>query len=173
MQRAWEVCVNSSREVKECFKLSNSTIFANLCYSEYGYLKLSIKEETMKINHIAMYVDDLEKSREFYMHYFGAKANQKYKNSKTGLETYFLCFEEDTRLEIMTRPDMENTEKGLKQAGLIHLAFSVGTRKKVDELTKTLKNAGYSIISEPRVTGDGYYESCVLDPENNQIEIVE
>lgn len=76
-------------------------------------------------------------------------------------------------MEIMTKENLNNVTKELHNAGYIHIAFSVGSRNKVDELTELLENDGYKIISKPRTTGDGYYESCVADPENNQIEIVE
>ncbi len=127
----------------------------------------------MRVNHIAMYVNDLETTKEFFIKYFGATSNEKYHNLRTGLQTYFLSFEGSTRLEIMTRPDMSNTEKRLAQTGYIHLAFSVGSKEKVDDLTLTLKQAGYEVLSGPRLTGDGYYESCILGPEGNQIEITE
>lgn len=126
----------------------------------------------MRIEHIAMYVSDLENTKDFYVRFFGAKTNEKYHNFLTGLETYFLTFDDNTRLEIMTRPEVKASEKSLTQSGYIHLAFSVGSKEKVDKLTKELENAGYKVISGPRTTGDGYYESCVLGPENNQIEIV-
>ncbi len=127
----------------------------------------------MRINHIAMYVNDLEATKEFFMKYFGATSNDKYHNLKTGLQTYFLTFENYTRLEIMTHPDINFSKKVLKQTGYIHLAFSVGSKEKVDELTLRLKKAGYEVLSGPRITGDGYYESCILGPEGNQIEITE
>lgn len=127
----------------------------------------------MKIEHIAMYVNDLEGMKEFFIKYFGAKANDMYHNPRTGLKTYFLSFESGARLEIMTRPEMTDNEKVLNQTGYIHLAFKTGSREKVDSLTAELKDNGYEVISGPRVTGDGYYESCVLGPENNQIEITE
>lgn len=127
----------------------------------------------MKINHIAMYVKDLEKSKEFYIKYFGAKSNEKYINSKTGLETYFLSFNDSTRLEIMKRPNCINNPKNLYQLGFIHMAFSVGSKENVDILTSRLKNDGFKIVSYPRTTGDGYYESCILDLEDNLIEIAE
>lgn len=126
----------------------------------------------MRIEHIAMYVSDLEDTKDFYVKFFGAKTNEKYHNFLTGLETYFLTFDDNTRLEIMTRPEVKASEKSLTQSGYIHLALSVGSKEKVDKLTKELENAGYKVISGPRTTGDGYYESCVLGPENNQIEIV-
>ena len=127
----------------------------------------------MKIDHVALYVKDLEGAKEFYMKYFGATTNSKYYNPKTGLETYFLAFDGEERLEIMTRPELQENQKNAMQYGYIHLSFSVGSKQKVDDLTHRLKSDGYIVISGPRTTGDGYYESCVLDAENNQIEIVE
>lgn len=127
----------------------------------------------MKIDHIAMYVENLEEVREFFIKYFKATSNEMYHNPKTGLKTYFLSFEEGSRLEIMTRPDMTESSKNIMQTGYIHLAFSVGSKERVDSLTSELKEAGYEVLSGPRTTGDGYYESCILGPENNQIEITE
>ena len=127
----------------------------------------------MKLDHVALYVKDLEGAKEFFMKYFGATANSKYNNPKTGLETYFLAFDGEERLEIMTRPELQENQKNVMQYGYSHLSFSVGSKQKVDELTHRLKNDGYIVISGPRTTGDGYYESCVLDAENNQIEIAE
>ena len=126
----------------------------------------------MQIDHLALYVQDLETMKTFYIQYFGATANDKYHNPRTGLQTYFLTFESGSRLEIMTRPDIAERKKGQLDAGYIHLAFSVGSRGKVDELTHTLSRDGFRVASEPRTTGDGYYESCVLDPEGNFVEIV-
>lgn len=126
----------------------------------------------MVIDHIALYVKDLEKMKLFYTKYFNATVSNKYHNTNTGLQTYFLSFDNGTRLEIMNRPDMEEVSKGRNQVGYIHLAFSLGSKGKVDELTNVLCEAGYQVISQPRTTGDGYYESCVLDPEGNIIEIV-
>ena len=127
----------------------------------------------MKINHIALYVNNLEIMRSFYEKYFNAKSNKLYHNQKTGLKTYFLDFSNGCRIEIMTKESLNKIEKELNNIGYIHIAFSVGSRSKVNELTKQLENDGYKIIGQPRITGDGYYESCILDPENNQIEIVE
>ncbi|MFC6169513.1 VOC family protein [Loigolactobacillus jiayinensis] len=124
----------------------------------------------MKISHVAVYVNDLENTREFYETYFGAQANTKYFNSHTGLATYFLSFGDQARLEIMQRPDVTEHPTQLVQ-GYTHLAFSVGDSAAVDALTTKLAAADYQVISGPRTTGDGYYESVVLDPEGNQIEI--
>jgi len=125
----------------------------------------------VKIEHIAMFVNDIEQAKSFFVNYFGAVCGNGYCNPKTGFRSYFLSFSDGARLEIMNRPDMEASEKSPFKTGYIHMAFSVGSKQKVDELTAVLKNAGYKILSAPRTTGDGYYESCVLDAEGNQIEI--
>lgn len=125
----------------------------------------------MRIEHIAMYVNDLDKAKDFFIKYFGASANDGYHNKNTDFRSYFLTFDGGARLEIMNCPNMCDEEKGIRRTGLVHIAFSVGSREKVDKLTERLKNDGYTVISGPRVTGDGYYESCVLGIEDNQIEI--
>ena len=127
----------------------------------------------MKLDHLAMYVKDLEAVRTFFMHYFGASSNEMYHNPKTGLCSYFLSFEGGSRLEIMSRPDVIDNKKNLFQSGYIHLAFSVGGRERVDELTNVLQADGFTVVSGPRTTGDGYYESCIEGPERNLIEITE
>lgn len=125
----------------------------------------------MRIEHIAMYVNDLEGAKQFFVTYFGAKANNGYHNEKTDFQSYFLTFEDGARLEIMTRPEMEDMEKSQARTGFIHLAFSVGSKEKVDSLTTRLQQNGFEVISGPRTTGDGYYESCISGWENNLIEI--
>lgn len=125
----------------------------------------------MKIEHIAMYVNDLEAAKMFFEKYFGAKANDGYHNAKTNFRSYFLTFEDGARLEIMNKPLLADSEKGLQRTGYSHIAFSVGSKEKVDQLTGRLKKDGYRVESEPRTTGDGYYESCVIGIEGNQIEI--
>lgn len=125
----------------------------------------------MKIEHVAMYVNDLEKTKEFFIRYFEAKANDGYHNHKTDFRSYFLTFQDGARLEIMNKPNLCDTEKELLQTGYIHIAFSVGSREKVDALTERLKADGYEVMSGPRTTGDGYYESCIIGIEENQIEI--
>lgn len=125
----------------------------------------------MKIEHLAMYVNDLDLTKEFFIKYFNATANKKYHNDKTNFCSYFLSFDDGARLEIMNRPDMSDSVKELQRTGYIHIAFSVGSRERVDELTKQLRADGYKVISGPRITGDGYYESCIIGIEGNQIEI--
>ena len=125
----------------------------------------------MKIEHAAMYENDLEAKKEFFIKYFHAEANSGYHNEKTGFQSYFLTYEDGARLEIMKKPEMVNQVKNLSRTGYAHLAYSPGNNENVDELTKRIKAAGYKVISGPRMTGDGYYESCILDGEGNQIEM--
>ena len=125
----------------------------------------------MHIEHIAMYVNDLEAARHFFVKYFHATANEGYHNKTTDFRSYFLSFDDGTRLEIMSRPKMEDMEKALTRTGYIHIAFRLVSKEAVDELTAILKQDGYSVISGPRTTGDGYYESCISGIEGNQIEI--
>lgn len=125
----------------------------------------------MKIEHIAMYVNDLEAAKDFFVKYFDGVPNDGYHNPKTDFRSYFLTFSDGARLEIMNRPKMADNEKDFMRTGYIHIAFSLGSPKKVDALTRQLKEDGYEILSGPRTTGDGYYESCIAGPEGNQIEL--
>ena len=125
----------------------------------------------MKIEHIALYVNDLEETRKFFIKYLGAASNDGYLNPRTNFRSYFLSFEEGARLEIMNKPELSDLPKDLARTGYIHIAFSVGSKEKVDSLTAVLKADGYEVVSGPRTTGDGYYESCIVAVENNQIEI--
>ena len=127
----------------------------------------------MKIDHIAIWVKDLEKSRIFYETYFDAKSNDMYFNNKREFSSYFLTFDGVTRLELMQMPAIpESFNNPYKQfTGFIHLAISVGSKEKVIALTTRLANDGYEVVGGPRYTGDGYFESTILDPEKNRIEI--
>ena len=125
----------------------------------------------MKIEHIALYVNDLEEARKFFIKYLGAKSNDGYHNLKTNFRSYFLSFDDGARLELMNKPEMADQPKNLARTGYAHIAFSVGGKEKVDALTARLKDGGYDVISGPRITGDGYYESCIVVIEGNQIEI--
>lgn len=125
----------------------------------------------MKIAHVAMYVNELEKARDFFVNYLEATSNEGYHNPKTGFRSYFLSFADGARLEIMTKPDLTDSGDFLNRFGYAHVAFSVGSQEKVDALTARLRADGYPVLSGPRITGDGYYESCILAVEGNQIEI--
>ena len=125
----------------------------------------------MIIEHVALYVNDLESARDFFIKYLGAASNDMYHNKKTGFRSYFLSFDRGARLEIMNKPEVSDNLRNPAQTGYAHIAFSVGSKEKVDSLTAELKAAGYEVVSGPRITGDGYYESCIVAIEGNQIEI--
>ncbi len=127
----------------------------------------------MKLHHIAIWTRDLEGLRAFYEAYFGAQSGAKYVNSTKGYESYFLSLDSDTRIELMTMPGIPETlNDPLAQfTGLIHIAISVGSKEAVDELTARFDRDGFRVVSAPRRTGDGYYESVVLDPDGNRMEI--
>ena len=127
----------------------------------------------MTIEHVALYVDDLEAARDFFATYLDGRSNDGYHNPRTGFRSYFICFDCGARLELMNKPEMIDQEKPLNRTGYAHIAFSVGSRESVDALTERLKTAGYEVVSGPRTTGDGYYESCIVIIEGNQIEITE
>lgn len=129
----------------------------------------------MKIEHLAIWVDDLETMKAFYLKYFDTYAGEKYTNEKKQYTSYFIHFGEGkTRLELMNKPNITPVigQRGLAK-GIAHFAISVGSKEKVNELTETFRRDGYTIYSEPRTTGDGYFESVVLDPEGNYLEVTE
>lgn len=128
----------------------------------------------MKIEHIAIWTDNVEKMREFYQIYFGASCGDKYTNHNKNYTSYFLSFGDgNCRIELMSRPDIDSlsSRRGMT-TGLAHISISVGGREDVDMLTQRLRCDGYTIIGEPRTTGDGYYESVISDPEGNYIELL-
>jgi lactoylglutathione lyase len=126
----------------------------------------------MHIEHIALWTNNLEGMREFYMRWFGASSNAKYSNPAKGFESYFLTFETGARLELMHWPDLHPRVGDVQSTvGWVHVAISVGSRERVEGLTEAMRAAGVIVSGEPRQTGDGYYESTVLDPDGNIIEI--
>jgi len=125
----------------------------------------------MRVEHIALYVNDLEDARQFFVKYFGATSNDGYHNLQTNFRSFFLSFDSGARLEIMNKPKMTDLPKEINRTGYAHIAFSIGSKEKVDTLTAELIADGYEVISGPRTTGDGYYESCIIALEDNQIEI--
>lgn len=125
-----------------------------------------------RLAHAALYVADLEGCKAFYQTYFGAASNDGYHNPKTGLRTHFLTFAGDACLELMQRPAMADRASGEYPLGYAHIAFQLEGREAVDALTARLCADGYAVLSGPRVTGDGYYESCIADPEGNPVELV-
>ncbi|MDQ0050645.1 VOC family protein [Paenibacillus polymyxa] len=124
----------------------------------------------MKIEHVAIWVRDLEKMKSFYEQYFDGKSNDKYYNATKGFESYFITFEDGARLEIMRKTGVDHSPQ-INITGWAHVAFSVGSKALVNEKTEQLMHAGYEVVGQPRLTGDGYYESVIKDPEGNLVEI--
>lgn len=125
----------------------------------------------MKIEHIALYVQDLEGAKDFFMRFFAAVPSALYLNQKTSFKSYFLSFEDGARLEIMTRDDLSVRPVSDRQTGFIHLCFALGSKEAVDAKTEEFLKAGFAVLSGPRTTGDGYYESVIEGFEGNLIEI--
>lgn len=126
----------------------------------------------MRIEHIAMYVNDLEAEKDFFVKYFNAKAGSKYTNFRSDFSNYFLKFDDGSRLEIMTRNSSADPEKIRYRTGYHHIAICVGDRKDVDDMMKKFDAEGVIVVSGARTTGDGYYEAVIVDPEGNEIEII-
>lgn len=125
----------------------------------------------MVIEHVALFFDDLEKARDFFIKYFGAGSNEGYHNETTDFRSYFLSFDSGARLEIMNKPGIGEGIKGIETTGYSHIAFSVGSKEEVDSMTIRFREDGFVVLRGPRTTGDGYYESCIVDLEGNSIEI--
>lgn len=124
-----------------------------------------------RIDHAALWVDDLEAARDFYREWFAGTAGQRYDNPRTGLSTYFISFDGGARLELMTRPDVTGGRAG-ERIGWAHLSFCVPDEPAVDALAARLRDSGAEVVDGPRRTGDGYYELVLLDPEGNRVEVV-
>lgn len=125
----------------------------------------------MQLTHIAIWTNELERSKDFYVKYFGGKSNEKYINPKKGFASYFVTFEGGASLEIMQRTDITEEKNG-GYIGLAHFAFSVGTKEEVDRKIEYFRREGYTILGEPRTTGDGFYEGVIADSDGNIVEIV-
>jgi lactoylglutathione lyase len=128
----------------------------------------------MRIHHLAIWTKNLEKLKDFYVSYFNCKESHKYRNDAKDFESYFLSFGEGPKIELMQMPGIpDNLNNASKQyLGLIHFAISIGDKQQVVTLTNQLRTDGFTVESEPRQTGDGYFESVVLDPDGNRIELI-
>lgn len=127
----------------------------------------------MQLTHIAIWTAQLERARQFYVTYFNGKSNEMYVNPQKGFASYFVTFEgaAGASLEIMQRTDVTEQREGLF-IGLAHFAFSVGSKERVDAMIALFRKDGYTIVGEPRTTGDGFYEGAVADPDGNVVEII-
>jgi lactoylglutathione lyase len=126
-----------------------------------------------RIEHIALWTGDVERLAAFYAKYFGAIIGEPYRNPARGFESRFLSFAGGARLELMrsTTLALVAAPHGAQRSGLTHVALCVGTPSEVDALTRRLREDGHEVLDGPRRTGDGYYESVVLDPDGNRIEV--
>ena len=129
----------------------------------------------MKLEHIAIWTDNIELLRNYYVSFFDGQSNEMYINPKTQFQSYFISFESGARLEIMSMPNIpENTNDTInaQHKGIIHIAFSVATKQEVDAKAALLQANGFELLNGPRVTGDGYYEFVTLDPDKNRLEVI-
>jgi lactoylglutathione lyase len=129
----------------------------------------------MKLEHIAIWTDNIELLRNYYVSFFEGQSNEMYINPKTQFQSYFISFESGARLEIMSMPnipDNANDTINAQHKGIIHIAFSVATKQEVDAKAALLQANGFELLNGPRVTGDGYYEFVTLDPDKNRLEVI-
>ena len=136
-------------------------------------LNFTVRPRVARIEHIALWTEDIDRLARFYAEYFGATVGPKYANPSKGFESRFLTFQSGTRLELMKTSVLRplKYEPGVHRMGLTHLALSLGSENRVNELTATLREAGFAVEEGPRRTGDGYYESVILDPDGNRLEL--
>lgn len=125
----------------------------------------------IRIEHVAVWTRDLERLSAFYQSYFAATPGPRYHSTRRPFESVFLSFPGGARLELMRLPDLAQPDRAGETVGLAHVAISTGSRQAVDALTLRLGGDGYTVVDGPRTTGDGYYESVVLDPDGNRLEI--
>ncbi|MEP6750905.1 MAG: VOC family protein [Bacteroidota bacterium] len=127
----------------------------------------------MKVEHLAVWTNQLDVMKAFYTAFFGARPNELYHNPQKQFSSYFLSFDDGARLELMQMPGIPiNSNDTIRQStGLIHFAICTGSKEEVDALTEKIRASGFTVLGEPRWTGDGYYESVILDPDNNRVEI--
>ena len=126
----------------------------------------------MIIEHIAIWTNDLERLKNYYVKFFNGKSNQKYRNANTLFESYFISFDSGCRLELMTNPDIKEMNSQTNDLGIVHFAFEVESKAEVDLKAKELEIAGFPILKGPRITGDGYYEFETVDIDGNKIEVI-
>ena len=126
-----------------------------------------------RLHHVALWTRNLEQMRAFYVDVLGGTSGSRYENPRTGFQSYFISFSDGPRVELMSRPSEGGAPSTAPGCGYAHIALSVRSRTAVDEAVARLRGCGVTVSSEPRTTGDGYYEAVVEDPEGNKIELVE
>lgn len=128
----------------------------------------------MRIEHVALWVADIDRVCAFYERFFGARIGPLYENPAKGFTSRFLSIAEGARIEVMhtTRLSPVEHAAGAQRMGLTHLALKLDSEAAVDQVTAAIRAAGHEVLDGPRRTGDGYYESVVLDPEGNRVELV-
>lgn len=124
----------------------------------------------MKIHHIAIWVQDPERMKAFYQQHFNCAVSEKYFNPAKEFTSYFLYFREGPAIELMHKPRLTKFDD--ETTGYAHIAIDLASADEVNRMTAKLETEGVKILGQPRITGDGYYESIVADPEGNRIELV-
>ena len=128
--------------------------------------------QSCRVEHIGLWVRDLERMRQFYVERLGGTSSAPYANRRTGFQSCFISFGEGVRIELMTRRDLLGSGASPVAPGYGHVALGLADSSAVDEAVIELEGAGVVVVSRPRTTGDGYYEAVVEDPEGNRIELV-
>ena len=125
----------------------------------------------MNISHIAIYTKELEVMKSFYCRYFKGVSNTKYVNPVKEFESYFIHFQHGAKLELMSKRGITKPAGEKEHIGFSHIAFKLDSKQAVLDLTEILRKDGFTVVGEPRTTGDGFFESLVLDPEGNRVEL--
>lgn len=133
-------------------------------------LKPAQQHRKMKIEHIAIWVNNIDEMIDFYTHFFNGIAGNRYHNVLKGFESCFVSFEKGPRIELMKQKDVVSDQMPV-HTGYAHISFQLGSRSEVDTFIRNLLKNNVPVVDGPRVTGDGYYEAVILDPEKNRIEI--
>ncbi len=128
----------------------------------------------MTLEHVAIWTNQIEALKEYYVEYFDAIPNEIYTNPKTKFQSYFLSFNSGAQLELMQKPGIPENQNDIREAqyrGIIHLAFGLAHMNDVDKKAEQLQKGGFEILNGPRKTGDGYYEIETLDLDGNRLEV--
>ncbi|MGI6110407.1 MAG: VOC family protein [Eubacteriaceae bacterium] len=126
----------------------------------------------MRIDHISMFATRPEEVKAFYVKYFGATPSKEFIDTESGLPSYYLTFDDGSRVEILNRPEITRMAKNHIDLGYIRVSYMLDSREEVDKLANRLQSDGYAIIQQPKETPDGFYDCVVLDPDDNQIVIM-